>query len=101
MASGGVVDGREGINASALDQLSKLIESTPFVGGGRPSRITVSLTGGTPLAVSHGLRRSPDGWMLIRVRAAAAPVGVVETASDNKTLTLLSSLDCTADLWVW
>jgi hypothetical protein len=60
----------------------------------------VPLVNGTNV-INHRLGRRIRGWLLMRPRGAAAFSYPVETASDNKTLTLAFGASATADVWVY
>lgn len=54
----------------------------------------------TATAFEHGLGIAPAGWLVLRAEGTTA-ASVVETASDDKTITLLASADVSLTLWVW
>lgn len=81
--------------------------------GGRVLPAVAFETAGAVVYVEHGLQRAPQGWLVLRLKAAAttlvpSPVAVLRepaettvTAADAKRLPLVASAVCTADLLVW
>lgn len=68
----------------------------------------VRLAPGASIAVQHGLKRAPQGWMLSGIRAdAGAPNGnanIVESTRDASKITLNnngSAVTVIFDLWVF
>lgn len=63
----------------------------------------LSFSGGTSKVVNHGLGRDIQGWVVVRIQGDAASTGftLVETASDDKTCTLLPRTTATAAIWFW
>ena len=66
----------------------------------RGNQITVSLTAGVPLAVTHGLPRATTGYEVIR-RSAAAHVFDATGNGDLSKLWIQSDADVTVTLFVY
>lgn len=64
---------------------------------GRAIELSVSTT---PVSVDHGLGARPAGWLVLRTQGAS-PVALAETASDERSITLVASATATITLWVW
>lgn len=75
--------------------------------GGRVLPAVAFETAGAVVYVEHGLQRAPQGWLVLRLKAAATAVvrepteATEATAADAKRLPLVASAACTADLLVW
>ena len=50
-------------------------------------------------AIEHGLRRSTQGWMPLRLRGG--PAVLIEKSTDERWLKLVATEDCIVDLLVW
>lgn len=58
----------------------------------------VSLTGSNAKRVTHGLGRTPSGWIVTDQTAA---ITLYRTAWDEETITLYPSATGSVDLWVF
>lgn len=82
------------IQEAARDSLQRVID-----GGLLKGRLIESASvSTTAAAISHGLGRTPRGWIVVDKNAA---VHVHRTAWDSRTLTLVGSASATVSLWVF
>lgn len=79
------------------DHLTRWLSLPALHERGRLLEVTVTTAA---QAFDHGLGVAPAGWLVLRVRGSA-PGFIVETAVDDKTLTLQASTTLTVALWVW
>lgn len=79
------------------DSLAKFfrpLEVNPYIDG---VELDATIVAGTPVAISHGLGRTPVGWWVTDVAVATA---VFRTAWSDSTITLDASVNCTIKVWV-
>lgn len=98
--------GREGQDVvAAVDQAERSHRVSPdHLRGEGKLKAGVAFAGGETKTISHGLGRTPKGWMVLSFRASAA-VGRVprETARSKSTITIAndSGNAFTCDLWIY
>jgi hypothetical protein len=79
----------------------RVLEDNPRLDGVMTDYVT--MTGGTPSVINHGLNREPVGWELVDIGwGGAVDVTIRRNAWDTRTITLLSPVTtCVAKFWVY
>jgi len=78
----------------------RLFARVPFLSG---VMLDVATTGTDPTVVTHGLGRTPSGWIVCDHTSSADAQSLQRTAWDTKSLSLLASAadDATWKVWVF
>lgn len=63
--------------------------------------IVSATVGVAPTSISHGLRATPRGWIVLRSIVASTAAAVSEISSDESTLTLVATGPTTVTLWIY
>jgi hypothetical protein len=80
----------------AVDDVLRAIAACPLLDGVLLTDLDISSTVNT--AVNHGLQRQPRGWIITDMPAFAA---FYRVAWDERSITLLASVDSTVSIWVF
>lgn len=85
----------------AIDAMAQRSDDLQRSGGVNARRITgIAITAGTDSVVNHGLGSSEVYWRIVDMRSASGSM-VWRVTSDDRTLTLAASANCTIAIEVF